>query len=562
MRAIYHIKTGRCQGGATGNWADAGRRSGACRIDRHRSGGDKGNLMMQVAFLFPGQGAFHAGATRVIAHACPAARHALLAIDAVAARRLGRPLLQALWDEQRGVEQFLAETPDLLQLAIYAASVARFEALRARGVRPDVLMGHSFGEIAALVCGGAYTVEQGADIVCDRVASLRAAAPGDGLMAAVAAAPERVRAQLAACFPGGDGVQVAVENHASQTVVSGPRDAVRAFVDHCTKQGLAAQPLNSPYAFHHTYLENARREFGHKLRVYKNNSIKCKIYSPILNRFYSDADDLAESLARHFVMPVYFRDGVMHLKTAGVRVFVECGALNALSRIVVRVTGPGAVRTFAGATRAHEELDEVERVFEYLQGERAMNDDIRASNLNLEFDEFWRHSGPGIVDKIKDELQRFFAARSLTTASAPHLPGVSVGFAPLDAASAAVVPPAPVAPASVASVSAPVSAATPAGAAQFAAPVARVPRDQLFTELVAIYAEAMEYPTEVFTESVELEAELGIDSVKQTEIIQRISGRYGLPPLPANFRTGDFKAMGQIVDFVHDHQGTAALVAV
>ncbi len=512
--------------------------------------------MMQVAFLFPGQGAFHAGATRAVAQACPSARQALLAIDAVAARRLGRPLLDALWDERRGVERFLAEAPDLLQLAIYAASVARFEALCARGIRPDVLMGHSFGEIAALVCGGAYTVEQGAEIVCDRIASLQAAAPRDGMMAAVAAAPERVRAHLVASFPGVDaGVRIAVENHASQTVVAGPRDAVQAFIAYCTAAGVSAQRLNSPYAFHHSYLENARGEFGRRLREYIKNPFKYRIYSPILNRFYTDSDDLAESLAGHFVMPVYFRDGVAHLKTAGVRVFVECGALNALSRIVVRVVGPGAVRTFAGATGVHEELDAVERVYEYFQGERAMNDDIRASNLNLEFDEFWRHSGPGIVDKIKDELQRFFTARSLTAAPAPHLPGIGagVGLAPSDAVRSAVASPTPV----PVPVSVPI-AAEPAG---LVAPARHVPRDQLFAELVAIYAAAMEYPTEVFSESVELEAELGIDSVKQTEIIQRISGRYGLPPLPANFRTGDFKAMGQIVDFVYEHQGTAALVA-
>src|SRR5271163_446575 len=59
-------------------------------------------------------------------------------------------------------------------------------------------------------------------------------------------------------------------------------------------------------------------------------------------------------------------------------------------------------------------------------------------------------------------------------------------------------------------------------------------RDRLFSDLVATYAQAMEYPPEVFTEMVELEAELGIDSVKQTEILGRISETYKLPRLPAN----------------------------
>ncbi|WP_323119154.1 acyltransferase domain-containing protein [Burkholderia alba] len=496
--------------------------------------------MIQVAFLFPGQGAFHAGATRALSWTYPDVQRAMQAIDAVAERRLGRSLLRTLWNEAHGIDHFLREAPDLLQLAIYAASVSRFEALRARGIVPDVLMGHSFGEIAALVCGGAFSIGQGAEIVCDRIESLRAAAPPDGMMAAVAAAPEAVHGLLAACFPGlsaarPGSVRIAVENHASQTVVSGSAETVQEFISYCAGKNISAQRLNSPYAFHHVDLEKSRIEFERRLRVYKKQPINCKIYSPILNRFYADADDLAECLARHFVMPVRFRDGVMRLKSAGADVFVECGALNALSRIVVRVAGPGVVKTFPGAADAREELSGVEQIFKHLEGGRVMNDDIRASNLNLDFDEFWRNSGPGIVDKIKDELQRFFTARSLTASPAPHVPGADF----------ASQPKAPAAPAP----------------APVAAEPARVPRDRLFAELVAIYAEAMEYPVEVFTESVELEAELGIDSVKQTEIIQRISARYGLPPLPANFRTGDFKAMGQIVDFVYEHQGKAVLVA-
>jgi acyl carrier protein len=86
-------------------------------------------------------------------------------------------------------------------------------------------------------------------------------------------------------------------------------------------------------------------------------------------------------------------------------------------------------------------------------------------------------------------------------------------------------------------------------------------RTQLFNELVNIYAEAMEYPPEVFSEAVELEAELGIDSVKQTEIVGRVSGLYGLPPLPANFRMSDYKTMGQIADFVFAHQRKATNAA-
>ncbi|VCO62122.1 acyl transferase domain-containing protein [Burkholderia pseudomallei] len=91
--------------------------------------------MAQVAFLFPGQGAFYAGATRALSGAYPVVQRAMQAIDAVSVRRLRRPLLATVWDGHIGAEDLLQHAPDLLQLAIYATSVSYFEALRARGSR-------------------------------------------------------------------------------------------------------------------------------------------------------------------------------------------------------------------------------------------------------------------------------------------------------------------------------------------------------------------------------------------------------------------------------------------
>ncbi|AOK31167.1 MULTISPECIES: acyltransferase domain-containing protein [Burkholderia] len=568
--------------------------------------------MMQAAFLFPGQGAFYAGATQALSRAYPAVKQSMQAIDAVAVRRLRRSLLTALGDERLDIGQWLQHAPDLLQLALYATSVSFFEALRAGGARPAVLVGHSFGEIAALACGGAFSVETGAEMVCDRIDSLRMMAPSDGRMAAVSAAPQAVRELVAACF--GDSldaqpgrVSIAVENHSAQTVVSGAHRHVETFIAYCAQKNISAQILNSPYAFHHKDLENARVEFGKRLKSYKTGPLEYPVYSPILNRYYAGADDLGACLADHLVLPVQFAQAVARLKASGVGVLVECGALNALSKIAIRVVGPGGVKTFPGAASVRDELGAVENVLAYFDKEsRTMNDDIRASNLQPDFDEFWRVSGPGIVDKIKGELKRFFDAhahRGLQATPAPQIvtdlrvaPAAPAAFAAVAPAAFAPVEPAAFAPAAPAAY-APAAPAAPAASAAFApathvephaafapvaqaaapsyvpatpaapvapaapAGVARVPRDRLFNELVAIYAEAMEYPVEVFTETVELEAELGIDSVKQTEIIQRISARYGLPPLPSNFRAGDFKTMGQIVDFVYEHQHKAALVA-
>ncbi|WP_321785556.1 acyltransferase domain-containing protein [Burkholderia pyrrocinia] len=503
------------------------------------------------AFLFPGQGAFYAGVLQQLGREHASVRQVLDTIDAVAAERLGRPLTGALWRDGADPDTWLRDAPDLLQLGIYAASVGLFGVLHARGVAPDVLIGHSFGEIAALVCGGAYSVEQGAQIVCDRIASLQEAAPADGMMAAIAADADAARELIdaSALTHAVRNVYVAVENHASQTVVSGPRDALERFVAACAERGVSAQRLRSPYGFHHPELAGARERFAARLAAYRHAALTIPVHSPILGRRYSGADDLGARLASHLVLPVRFADAIRAACADGIGRYVECGALNALARIVVRIAGPGTVRTFGGPSNVAEESSVVTTITRYFEENRTMKDDIRISNANPGFDAFWNARGPLIVDWLKSELrQAFDAANAPPPAVAPvveRAPAIAL---------VATAAPAP----------APARAPEPAAVARAqpvpeAAKPARVPRERLFTELVDIYAQAMEYPTEVFSESIELEAELGIDSVKQTEIIQRITARYGLPPLPANFRSGDFKAMGQIVDFVYENQGTATV---
>ena len=61
----------------------------------------------------------------------------------------------------------------------------------------------------------------------------------------------------------------------------------------------------------------------------------------------------------------------------------------------------------------------------------------------------------------------------------------------------------------------------------------------------------MEYPPEVFTEDVALEAELGIDSVKQMELLGKLETQFQLPPRPDTFRLSDYGTLRKITDFVY-----------
>jgi acyl carrier protein len=76
-------------------------------------------------------------------------------------------------------------------------------------------------------------------------------------------------------------------------------------------------------------------------------------------------------------------------------------------------------------------------------------------------------------------------------------------------------------------------------------------RKGLFLAVSTEYAQALEYPVDVFADDVLLEAELGVDSVKQIELLTRVSATYGLPPRSDSFRLSDFDTLDKVVDYIH-----------
>ncbi|MEU6201533.1 acyltransferase domain-containing protein [Streptomyces sp. NPDC047061] len=97
------------------------------------------------------------------------------AVDAAAEEEiLGRLVTPVVLSENLpGPEELLNQDPDVLQLAVFGLSVAVHRLLTDRGVQVSALMGHSMGELAALACAGAFTMTDGARLLCHRMAALR-----------------------------------------------------------------------------------------------------------------------------------------------------------------------------------------------------------------------------------------------------------------------------------------------------------------------------------------------------------------------------------------------------
>jgi acyl transferase domain-containing protein len=478
-----------------------------------------------AVLLFPGQGAYDDGALRASRTSLLAARDIFEEIDDVAARLApgsAGVTGTVLAENPPSLASLVETAPDRLQLAIFGLSTAVHRILTGAGLTAVAHAGHSFGEIAALVGAGAFTLAQGAEIVCHRNAVLRTLGDRPGAMAALGAPAARTAALLE--LLGAADIALAADNSPAQTVVSGTEEGLAAVQRVAAAVPLPAVRLQSPYGFHSALMRPLVPEFSARLRRLVPGPLRTPVYSPILGRWYQDGDDYAELLAAHLIRPVRFRDAVDVLNGHGGRMFVEAGARSALTGLVranlpdattvTTLDGPAAAG-FPRAQLAAAGYEAPVPVPAPVPQPVGTPVDVLLPGADADAGRaFWAEHGAAVLADVRRRYDAFLAARTTTVLAPQPIP-------------------------------APVPAPEPEANGS-----AGLSRDRVYAELTAFYATALEYPPEVFTEDVDLEADLGVDSVKQTELISRLADRYGLPERPENFRLADYGTLGRITDYV------------
>ena len=208
----------------------------------------------RIAFLFPGQGSQYTGMLRQLVDDVPAVRRQQQEIDAVMTR-LGFPTwAQLAWDEASPLGKDVWTT----QISMLLADVLVLAALRDRGIEPDLVAGHSYGEYPALFAAGAWDLEQAIRVTRHRCESIQACPGGQGGMLATTATPETIEA-LAARVNGP--VYVANHNAPDQTVVGGALSAL-AELEKMLQAGLyETRVLAVPSPFHTPLMREAGERF-------------------------------------------------------------------------------------------------------------------------------------------------------------------------------------------------------------------------------------------------------------------------------------------------------------
>ncbi len=278
----------------------------------------------KVAFAFTGQASQWPGMGEALYASEPVVRAVLDCCDTVLAESRGDSLLDVMFGRPEAAGDL--DDPQWKQPAIYALECALAELWASVGVRPDVVVGHSLGEIAAAYTAGVFGLEEGLRFAAAR-GGLIGALPGEGAMAAVFAPESRVAAALEEhnAASGGIGICIAADNGAHR-VISGPAAEIEAILERLEVEGVRVARLRKSPAYHSVMVEPALDDLEAALAETSFAPPSIPFVSNLTGRALEagEAPDAAY-WRRQAREPVAFRACVETLAEQGVDAVIEIG---------------------------------------------------------------------------------------------------------------------------------------------------------------------------------------------------------------------------------------------
>jgi [acyl-carrier-protein] S-malonyltransferase len=290
--------------------------------------------MIQIAFLFPGQGSQYVGMGQGLSEAYPEAGATFDQADKV----LGFALSDLCF---KGPEEALNDTINT-QPAIFVISVALLRALESSRLQaPSFVAGHSLGEYSALVAAGAMDFAAGLQLVRERGRLMKEAGErSPGGMAAVLGLEAEVVDQVCrqAREETGGIIQVANYNSPGQIVISGDFRTRDVAIELAKAEGAKrVVPLAVSIAAHSPLMECIVDEFRQAVEATEFRMPTVPVVANVSAASLESVEAIREELVQQLTSPVRWVESVRYMIGQGVTEFVEIGPKDVLKKLMRRI---------------------------------------------------------------------------------------------------------------------------------------------------------------------------------------------------------------------------------
>ncbi len=574
----------------------------------------------KLGVLFPGQGAQYVGMSRDLVCAFPEAFDALAQADeAFEGGKLSDLMFpQPAWKaEQKEVQEKNLRDTSVAQPALGAAAMSAWNLLARFGLKADALAGHSYGELVALHLAGRYDAKTLHALSGLRGRLMKGDGSDKGSMLAVIASFEEVEK---AVKEEKLDLVIANRNAPTQNVLSGATSEIEKAEKILSARGHRAVRLPVAAAFHSPLISAALKPFATALNPLPFPQPSVPVYSNTTGEVYPDSAPKArEVLAHHLAHPVEFVKSIEAMRRDGITTFVECGAGNRLTGLVGQISKDCIAIAIDASNGKKNGISDLAKLLAQLSalgysldlsswqgGEKGLSDCRPTPKMSVKLTGATYRSTP------KKSFPAPIPAAVSVNSSAPQAPNLaaaggdaqllgqalSAAQASIDALtklqeqtaalhlqflqgqdsaqrsvqalveqqqalyarmSGGFYQPAP-APIYVPQATAPATVAVK-NSAPVTLAVAVTPKTNILPVLLAVVSEKTGYPAETINPDMDLEADLGIDSIKRVEILSAVAEKLPQCPKVKPEHLGTLRNLNQIAAYLSEGIAVSAPIS-